>query len=89
MTFISGFRRDVDEICPLLGYYAASCGNCLTTFRGNVSVPSSSVKKSLNMEPIRCPETSINNYHTTRRKYPGRAQISYNLVKTSCHQRST
>ena len=24
----SGFRRDVDEICALLGYYAASCGNC-------------------------------------------------------------
>jgi hypothetical protein len=24
---ISGFRRDVDEICALLGYYAASCGN--------------------------------------------------------------
>jgi hypothetical protein len=29
---ISGFRRDVDEICGLLGYYAASCGNCLPTF---------------------------------------------------------
>jgi hypothetical protein len=27
-----GFRRDVDEICALLGYYAASCGNCLPTF---------------------------------------------------------
>jgi hypothetical protein len=23
MTMISGFRRDVDEICTLLGYYAA------------------------------------------------------------------
>jgi hypothetical protein len=23
---ISGFRRDVDDICALLGYYAASCG---------------------------------------------------------------
>jgi hypothetical protein len=23
---ISGFRRDVDEICGLLGYYTASCG---------------------------------------------------------------
>jgi hypothetical protein len=32
------------EICPLLGYYAASCGNCLPTFRDNVSVPSSRVK---------------------------------------------
>jgi hypothetical protein len=32
------------EICALLGYYAASCGNCLPTFRDNVSVPSSRVK---------------------------------------------
>jgi hypothetical protein len=24
---ISGFRRDVDEICDLLAYYAASSGN--------------------------------------------------------------
>jgi hypothetical protein len=23
-------------ICPLLGYYAASCSNCLTTFRDNM-----------------------------------------------------
>jgi hypothetical protein len=36
--------RDVDEICVLLGYYAASCDNCLPTFRDNVSVPSSRVK---------------------------------------------
>ena len=41
---MSGFRRDDDEICALLGYYAASCGNCLLTFRDKVSVPSSRVK---------------------------------------------
>jgi hypothetical protein len=28
-TKISGFRRDVDEICGLLGYYTASCGKHL------------------------------------------------------------
>jgi hypothetical protein len=33
---------------------ATSCGNCLQTFRDNVSVPS-------------LPETSVNNYHTTQR----------------------
>jgi hypothetical protein len=33
------------EICGLLGYYAASCGNCLPTFRDYVSVPSSRVKR--------------------------------------------
>jgi hypothetical protein len=31
------------ESCALLGYYAASFGNCLPTFRDNVSVPSSRV----------------------------------------------
>jgi hypothetical protein len=40
-VLISSFRRHVDEICALLGCYAASCGNCLPTFRYNVSVPSS------------------------------------------------
>jgi hypothetical protein len=27
LSVISGFRRDADEICPLLGYNAASSGN--------------------------------------------------------------
>ena len=31
--FISSFRRDVDKIRALLGYYAASSGNRLPTFR--------------------------------------------------------
>ena len=44
VTLISGLRRDVHEICGLLGNYAASCGNYLPTFRDNVSVPSSQVK---------------------------------------------
>jgi hypothetical protein len=43
---ISGFRRHADEICALLGYYAVSSGNSLPTFRDNVSVSSSRVKKS-------------------------------------------
>jgi hypothetical protein len=41
---ISGFRRDADEICILLGYYAASNGNPLPTFRDNVAVPSPRAK---------------------------------------------
>jgi hypothetical protein len=43
---ISGFRRKVDENCTLLGYDAANSGNSLSTFRDNLSVPSSSVKNS-------------------------------------------
>jgi hypothetical protein len=38
---ISGFRRYVDEIRVLLGYYAAYSGNSLPTFRDNLSVLSS------------------------------------------------
>jgi hypothetical protein len=65
----SGFEIQVfwDEICALLGYYAASNDNLLPTFRDNVSVPSSRIKKSywiswpLKMVPIRYPETSVKN----------------------------
>jgi hypothetical protein len=38
---ISGFRREVDENCVHLCYYAASSGNFLPTFRDNLSVPTS------------------------------------------------
>jgi hypothetical protein len=66
LTVISGFHCDV-EIYALLGYYAASCGNCLPTYWYNVSVPSSRVfwdSWPVKMGPIICPETSVNNYHT-------------------------
>jgi hypothetical protein len=32
LAVISSFRRDVDEICTLLGCYAVSSGNPLLTF---------------------------------------------------------
>ena len=38
---ISGFRREVDENCARMGYYAASGGNILPKFRDNPSVQSS------------------------------------------------
>jgi len=47
---ISGFRREVDANRALLGYYVASSGNSLPTFRDNLSVPSSGVK----MDKISC-----------------------------------
>ena len=37
---IRGFLRQVDKNRALLGYYSASSGNFLPTFRDNVSVPS-------------------------------------------------
>ena len=36
---ISGFRREEDENCALLGYYAASSGNSLPRFRGQLIGP--------------------------------------------------
>jgi hypothetical protein len=41
-----GMNFGAVTISVLLGYYAASNGNPLPTFRDNVSVPSSRVKKS-------------------------------------------
>jgi hypothetical protein len=67
---ISGFHRDVDYICVLMRYYAASSVNTLTTFRDNVLVPSSRVKSTsspLKMGPIRYLETSVQDYHSTLR----------------------
>jgi len=33
---ISSFRREVDELCALLGSYEGNSGNFLTTFRDNL-----------------------------------------------------
>jgi hypothetical protein len=43
---ISGFRRDVNKICVLLGHYAAYSVNSLPMFRNNLTVPLSRVEKS-------------------------------------------
>ena len=34
---ISGFRRDVNEVRALLGYYAAESYNSISTFQDNLS----------------------------------------------------
>jgi hypothetical protein len=69
---ISGFRRNADEICALLGYYAAENSNPLPTFRDNVSVPSSRARTAspLKIGPIRCLETSVKDYHSALRNIP-------------------
>jgi len=43
----SGFHRKVNEICDLLGYYAAYVDNSLPTCQGNIFVPSSRVKRCM------------------------------------------
>jgi len=53
LCVIPGFRHEVDENCALLCYYAASSGNCLPTFRDNISVPSSRFKNQICYYPLR------------------------------------
>jgi hypothetical protein len=61
LKITSGFRREVDENCTLLGYYTARSGNSLPTFRDNPSVPFSRVKN---------PKMSVRNYHYLLRNNP-------------------
>ena len=67
---ISSFCREVAENCALLGYYAASSGNLLPTFRDELSSPNFRGQESLKTGPIDFPETSITNYHYSLRKNP-------------------
>jgi len=63
----SGFRREMNENCALLGHYAASSNNFSLTFRDNLSVPTPEVNNpeflTLKMVLVRGPETSVRNYH--------------------------
>jgi hypothetical protein len=71
---ISGFRREVDENCALLGYYATSSGKFLQTFRDNLSIPFSGFKNKIffitKMVPIGCPETSVKIYRSLLHNNP-------------------
>ena len=44
MGLFSGSHREGAEKCAPVGYYAASSGNLLPTFRDNLSVPSSGIR---------------------------------------------
>jgi hypothetical protein len=72
----------MDENCALLCYYAASSGDFLTTFRDNLPVPPSNVKK---MGPKSCPEMSVRNYHASLHNNPAERSslISLNLNKNA------
>jgi hypothetical protein len=81
---ISGFHRDIDEICAILEYYAASTSNPSPTFRDNISVPFSRAKK---MESIGYSETSVKDYHSKlrnileKRRYHG---CCTSVITSSC-----
>jgi hypothetical protein len=73
---ISGFRREVDEVFALLGFYVVYSGNYLPTCHDTLSVPFSGVEKSviyrsLTMGPTVCTETAVRDYHYTLRNNPG------------------
>jgi len=76
---ITCFRREVDEICVLLGYYAAHGGNSLSTFR----IKKSKIAWPLKMGPIGFPETSVRNYQHTLRFSSRRGQIAFLQLFTS------
>ena len=46
----SGFHHNVDDICAILGYYAAYSGNSVPKFRDNLSAPPSSDNNSMTLE---------------------------------------
>jgi hypothetical protein len=75
---ISGFRREGAENCALLGYYAASSGSFLPTFRDKLSVPSSGLS-----------ETSVRNNHYPPRNNPEErgSHVTGQLAKT--HDQTT
>jgi hypothetical protein len=98
MYVISGFRHEVAENCALLGYYTASSGNFLLTFRDNLSVPSSRFKKpkevyiklrigaaGYRMGLIGCPETSVRNYYYSLRNN-AEERSSYKYVLQLIHK---
>jgi hypothetical protein len=79
---ISGFPREVTEKGAILGYYAASDGNFLPTFRVNLSVQSSGFKNSKKC----CPEMLVRNYHSSLRNNPEEApfpEITMAVINTS------
>jgi len=66
-----------------VAYYAARSVNYLPTFRDNLSVPSSRTLKvgpTLKMEPIGCPETSVNIYHYSLRDSPEECSFHVHLA---------
>ena len=63
----SGFHRELNKNCALLGHYAANSNNSSLTFRDNLSVRNPQVNNpefsTLKLVPIRGPETSVRNNH--------------------------
>jgi hypothetical protein len=77
LCVIPGFRRGVEAIYALLGYYAVLSGSYVATFRDNLWGPIFKSKAFfLNFLTLEdgtdsfFPETSVQNYHSTLRNIP-------------------
>jgi hypothetical protein len=64
---ISGFYHNVNDICALLGYWAAQNGNFILPWCSCLSVASLTVKQlwTLTMGLTGCPKMLVQNYHST------------------------
>jgi hypothetical protein len=77
----AGCNSEVDEICALLGCYAACSGNILP----NLEEPILPIFKrqeflTLKMWPIGCPETSVKSYQYTLRNIPEEHRSNINAI---------
>jgi len=83
---ISVFRREADQNCALLGYYASSGGKFLPTFRDNLSVPFF-YSWTLKMGPIGCPEKSVRHHHYSLRNNPKKcgSQLQHQFQTATVH----
>ena len=70
----------VTEICALLGYYAAFSSSSVPTFRGNLSVPSSRVKKSKKTSGTSWPLMSVRCVTSQKR-----ADLTYIAAEARIH----
>jgi len=96
---MSGFRRQVDENCVLLGYYAASSGDFVPTFRDNLSILSSrivSLDVTLSSLPIETYYEWFNDsaaiYEVRQfnsRNGPVKAKFAYLCTSGCCRLRNT
>jgi hypothetical protein len=80
---ISAFRREVEENYTLLGYYAASSGNFLLTFRDNLSVPTYSLRN--NREERSSQRSLFPELHHNRNGLLGNCNCAKNSPKRKKH----
>jgi len=85
MQVISGFRLGVNGIFTLLRLTQPSLVVKLSTFRGYLLVPSSTIKQSKEMSPISCPESLVTNYQATLRNVPEERKSRKMLIMLSKH----